>query len=180
MPETNVPLIMTRGHLDDIPEFAPPAGFSIRFWRSGDEAAWLRIHETAEPWRAVSPELYGRAFGRDAALLRQRQIFLLNPAGKEIGTATAWFDDDFQGGRWGRVHWVAVTPEWQGRGLSRPLMTRVCRCLKESGHDRAYLKTSSARTAALRLYLRFGFAPWIAGAEEEKAWAGVLQTPGPA
>jgi ribosomal protein S18 acetylase RimI-like enzyme len=95
---------------------------------------------------------------------------LLAPDGQAIGTATAWFKDNFEGRRFGRVHWVAIVPEYQGRGLAKPLMSTICRRLQELGHDCAYLTTSTARLPAINLYRRFGFEPLIRTPEEADIW----------
>ncbi len=161
---------MLRNNLEDIPVFALPAGFSLRWYRRGDEANWLRIDTLANPESPCAPDFFGRCFGADHDLLAQRQCYLLNGSGEAIGTASAWFDDNFQGARIGRIHYVAVIPEFQGRGLSKPLMTVVCQRLRELGHDRAYLATSTARIPAINLYLAFGFVPLSRTEEEAAAW----------
>jgi GNAT superfamily N-acetyltransferase len=190
----NVPVTMTRANLDDVPEFALPAGFSLRWYQPGDEAHWRRIQCAADRFNRITPELFQRQFGwaaargtppaaagearrrRKAALrdLGERQCYLRSPAGEVIGTGTAWFNDDFEGGRWGRVHWLALLPEFQGRGLGRALLAAVCRRLRDLGHERAYLTTSTARLPALKLYLKFGFAPLIRTAREAAVWRDVL------
>jgi GNAT superfamily N-acetyltransferase len=53
---------------------------------------------------------------------------------------------------------VAILPDYQGRGLSKPLLSQALRRLWELGHTRAYLTTSAERMVALRLYERFGFS----------------------
>src|SRR5205823_14626142 len=112
--------------------------------------------------------------GTDSALLAQRQCYLIDQAGKVIGTATAWFNDDFDGRRTGRVHWVAIVPEYQRRGLSKPLMTAVCHRLRELGHDRAYLVTAPALRPAINLYRRFGFVPLIPNEAQRESWRKIL------
>ena len=103
-------------------------------------------------------------------MLNQRQLYLLEESGQVIGTGTAWFNDNFQGQRFGRIHWVALLPERQGRGLAKPLMSALCRRLRELGHTRAYLSTSSARVPAIRLYRQFGFIPLAEGEQQAAAW----------
>ena len=46
-------------------------------------------------WDAVTvePALFEQAFGTDAALLAQRQVYLRERSGTPIGTASAWFGD---------------------------------------------------------------------------------------
>jgi GNAT superfamily N-acetyltransferase len=95
---------------------------------------------------------------------------LIAPNQEVIGTGAAWFDDDFGGARIGRVHWVAILPEYQGRGLSKPLLSAICRRLRELGHGRAYLATASARSRAIQLYLRFGFVPLTRNEAERAIW----------
>jgi GNAT superfamily N-acetyltransferase len=164
---------MLRDNLEDIPVCAFPAGFSLRWYQPGDEARWFRIHRLADHDSEITPDLFARRFGSDHDLLAQRQCYLLDGRGDPIGTATAWFDDDFLGARFGRVHYVAIVPDYQGRGLSRPLMSVICQRLRELGHDRAYLATSTARIPAINLYLGFGFVPLIRTEEEAAAWRGI-------
>jgi GNAT superfamily N-acetyltransferase len=54
------------------------------------------------------------------------------------------------------------------------LLATICQRLREQGHERAYLHTSAARMPAIRLYLRFGFAPVARNAAEAAAWKDIL------
>ncbi|MBM4042779.1 MAG: GNAT family N-acetyltransferase [Planctomycetes bacterium] len=168
-----ISVAMVRSDLEGLPQCAPPEPFAIRRYRPGDEAAWMRIHLAADKLNTFPPGKFAEQFGADERLLAERQLYLCDGEGREIGTATAWFNDDYRGQSFGRVHWVAVVPEWQGRGLSKPLLAGVCNRLRELGHDRAYLTTNTARIAALNLYLSFGFVPDIRSEEELAAWRHV-------
>jgi len=163
-------LLMIREHLEGIPDFAAPPGFSLRWYRPGDEVLWLKIHLEADRFNKISPELFRQEFGSEAARLVDRQCFLLDREGTAIGTGTAWFGNELGGVEIGRVHWIAIVPEYQGRGLSKPLMTAICTGLRKLGHQRAYLSTSKERLPAIRLYLRFGFRPLVRNLAEEAAW----------
>lgn len=190
------PVKMTRANLDSLPEFKLPSGFALRWYQPDDEAHWLRIHLAAEQFNPITPEIFQKQFvveaerglqpasarvrgsGLKSALqeLRERQCYLLAPTDEVIGTGTAWFNDNFEGARWGRVHWMAVAPEFQGRGLGNALLFTVCTRLRELGHERAYLTTSTARIPAIKMYLKFGFAPVIRCAEDEVVWKEILAT----
>lgn len=71
------------------------------------------------------------------------------------------------------MHWVAIAPQAQGRGLSKPLLAAVCRRIRELGDDRAQLGTSTWRIPAVNLYLHFGFVPHIRHDEDRAAWRGI-------
>jgi mycothiol synthase len=172
--EKNLPLKMSRANLDNLPAFALPKDFSLRWYQPGDEAHWLRLHLAADKHNEITLELFQNQFGAGEKNLRERQGYLLSSGGEVIGTGTAWFDDQFVGGPWGRVHWMAILPVFQGRGLGKALLSAICRRLRELGHGRAYLSTSSARLAAIKLYLRFGFAPMMLSEEDEAAWKELL------
>lgn len=172
-PEDNVPVRMIRPHLRNLPVHPVPPGYRIRAYRPGDEHAWVAIQTAADRYNTIDLDLFHRQFGREPGPLSARQLFLLDAADHPIGTCTAW-QGAFSGPSVrGRVHWLAILPDLQGRGLSKPMLSRTCLRLRELGHDTAYLTTSTARIAAINLYWAFGFRPDIRAAEDRKAWARV-------
>ena len=168
----NVPVRMIRDHLDNIPQYSLPEPYTIRPYQPGDEAAWLDIQAAADHYNLITPELFWAQFGRNPKVLADRQFYLCNGSGWPIGTATAWFGEEERQG-WGRVHWVAIVPEQQGRGLAKPLLAVICRRLHELGHRRAYLTTATARIPAICLYLKFGFRPDIQNEQDVEIWQGI-------
>ena len=166
----NTRVIMVRETLEGIPAYGSPPGYLVRWFRPGDEELWLKIHLVAAKLNLITPELFAREFGDQQSLLAQRQCFLVDAHRKPVGTATAWFNDNFNGGSYGRVHWVAIVPEQQGRGLGKALMAIVCQRLRELGHTRAYLTTSTARLPAINLYRHFGFTPLIRAPDDAAIW----------
>lgn len=161
---------MARPNLENIPEHEFPPGYAARWFHAGDEAHWLRIQSLADEDHEINLAVFRKYFGSDEKVLGQRQCYLFGPDRTPIGTATAWFDNDFQGQRWGKLHWVAIVPEYQGRGLAKPMMTAVCRRFRELGHERVYLTTATSRISAIRLYQRFGFKPLIRDESDAALW----------
>lgn len=156
------PLWMVRENLVELASFPLPRPFSIRWYKDGDRAAWEDIQKRCEyDPRPFPKDLFDRGFGTNPAALPERMVFLLDENEKPIGTATAWLDENFDGKLYGRIHWVAIVQEFQGRGLAKPLMSIVCSRLRELGHERACLKTSTHRVPAINLYRKFGFVPLI-------------------
>ncbi len=165
------PIWMIRENLDGFPQFPLTQPFSIRWYKDGDRAVWEEIQKRCEfDPRPFPTDLFDRGYGADPEALPQRLFFLLDERKNPIGTATAWLDETFDGKRYGRIHWVAIVQEYQGRGLAKPLMSIVCSRLRELGHQRACLRTSTGRIPAINLYKKFGFVPLIRNAEEEADW----------
>ncbi|MCA1808319.1 MAG: GNAT family N-acetyltransferase [Lentisphaerae bacterium] len=151
-----------------------PAGYTLAAYRTGDAAHWVEICAAAEDYLDINHELFLKQFAGDEAALRARMLFLVAPDRSYVGTATAWTDDRTVGAALGRVHWVAIVPASQGRGLARPLLAAVLERLRQLGHTRAYLNTSTLRVTAINLYLRFGFVPDIRSDQERRAWRAVI------
>ncbi len=175
-----VGLRMIRKSLEGIPQFLLLSSYSLRRYQSGDEKKWLAIQRQADVYNLIGPGRFRREFGSDEEVLQLRQCYLCDGRGEAIGTATAWYDNDYRGRAFGRVHWVAIVPAEQGKGLAKPLMTAVCNRLVELGHQRAYLTTANVRLPAICLYLKFGFLPQIDGEADLRAWREVREALPPA
>lgn len=160
---------MNRENLDDIPDCTLPAGYSIRWYQPDDKDVWLRIQSLADEYNEVTPDLFEEEFETDAKLLCERQCFLCDGDDNVIGTASAWFGGHGEESL-GRIHWVAIVPEHQGKGLAEPLLAAVCNKLKSLGHNKAYLTTQTCRIPAINLYAKFGFAPAIDSDRSRKIW----------
>jgi len=170
-----IPLAMIREGLEDIPQFAVPPPLTVRWYRRGDEETWLRIQMAADKYSTFHPRKFEEEFGRDEQLLKQRQCYLCDGEGNEIGTTTAWFNDHYHGQRFGRVHWAAIVPEMQGKGLAKPMMTIICNRLRSLGHERAYLTTQTVSFRAINLYLKFAFVPEIRGERDVHGWLSLRE-----
>jgi GNAT superfamily N-acetyltransferase len=160
---------MIRENLDDIPDHPLPAGYSIRWYQPGDEEVWQKIQSLADRYNKVTPGLFGKEFGADAQVLSKRQCFLCDSGKNAIGTASAWFDNR-HGQPLGRVHWLAIVPAEQGRGLARPLLAAVCDRLRKLGHSRTHLTTQTCRIPAINLYISFGFTPIVDSDTDREIW----------
>jgi GNAT superfamily N-acetyltransferase len=153
-----------------------PSPYTLRPYQPGDEATWVAVHREAERHHEITPALFRQQFGTDEERLRARMLFLVEGEGEgaAVGTAAAWEGEGDDAGL-GRIHWVAVVPRAQGKGLGKALVAALCRRFVELGHERAYLTTETVRLPAIRMYLSFGFAPEIRGERDRAAWAQVRQ-----
>jgi len=174
MQNDDVLVKMERENLEEIPCFALLSDYAIRPYQPGDERVWRGIQAAADHYNVITPELFAQQFGEDQQQIAARQLYLCDARNAAVGTATAWFNDDYRGKSFGRVHWVAILPDWQGLGLAKPLLTATLQLLRKLGHKRAYLTTSTARIPAINLYLQFGFVPQLDNTGDLRIWRELL------
>ena len=160
---TDTYLHMIRESLTDLPlwmaDCALPPGYRFRMFRPSDAGAWVDLHRVAEPFLDIKDDMFEQQFGGEEDALPERMFMIETDAGELVGSATAWWKADWHGHtNWGKVHWVVVHPNHQGRGLSKPLMAQVMQQLRQN-HQRAQLGTSTGRVWAIKVYLDCGFMP---------------------
>ncbi|MBN1341356.1 MAG: GNAT family N-acetyltransferase [Phycisphaerae bacterium] len=170
----NINIGMIRPHLRDIPDLPLPDGYSMRLYRKGEGPLWTEIVRRAEPFLEIDDDRFDKEFGAHLDKLPDRCHFLLDPGGRAVGTTTAWFLDDYAGDgeTYGLIHWVAIRPESQGRGLCKPMLTIVLTRLAHE-YDKAALNTSSGRIPALKCYLDLGFVPYMSRERAVEGWSQV-------
>lgn len=57
------------------------------------------------------------------------------------------------------LHWVAVKRDYQGKGLSKPLITYVLKIMKSLGYTHVKIPTQTNTWLAVKVYLDLGFTP---------------------
>lgn len=165
---------MVRPDLENLPEAPLPEGVSLRWYEPGDEAVWTDLWQRSDPLHGVGPNTFEENFGEARDELPRRMCFLIDEAGKAIGTATAWLPDEAHPDS-GRVHWVAIVPEAQGRGLARPLMAACLHRMKELGYRKSFLTSESPRLVAIGLYWRLGYRPEIPSDADREIWQTITR-----
>ena len=159
----NRTLVLLRSDLDDLPPAAWPSGITVRPYRTGDEAVWTRLWRESEPFDEIKDTTFRGSYGHDETRLAERITFAVDETtGQEIGTVTAWTEETPSQNHpgldgWGRVHWLATLPAYQGRGIGKALFLYSLHRLLDFGHRESFLVTSSGRIGAVAMYNKYGF-----------------------
>lgn len=154
--------LVFEGPLSGIPEYKLPEGYRFVSYKQGDKDAWIDIELSAEEVlnREHGEECWNRYYGGCDDELPERMFFIETESGEKVATATAFYD--IRGARKpgeGQLHWVAVKKEYQGRGLSKPLITYVLGVMKRLGDDRVRIHTQTNTWLACKVYDDLGFRP---------------------
>lgn len=151
-----------QGSLEEIREYELPSGYHYEFYRDGDRDAWIEIEKSAKEFSSYEQglEAWNRYyFGREQELLN-RMVFVVTESGEKVATATAFYDIAGKNEpNIGWLHWVAVKREYQGKGLSKPLLSYVFGIMKKLGYTHAKIPTQTTTWLACKIYLDFGFTP---------------------
>lgn len=149
------------GALPVPPAPALPDGFRYHMYAPGDIAAWSAVEAAVDEF---DDEVQARAhfqkeFMPHEAALRERMVFILGPDGQAVADAAAWWGEDAAlGGRFAMLHWVAVRPDAQGKGLGRAVSARAMACFPRLGPSGdIWLTTQTWSHVAIGLYLSLGF-----------------------
>ena len=147
-----ISVAMINEHLEPIPQFPLPSGYTIRWYHDGDETLWLDVQRASEDHLEITHELFMEWHGDYLSILKDRMFFLFNAEMNAIGTATAWFLDDYNGKPYGRVGWVAIVSHMRDKGLSRPVMSISLIDSASTSTQRAdESAVTAARTASRKL-----------------------------
>ena len=170
----SIHLELERDDLENLPEYALPEGYRFVFWQPGDERAWVDIEKSAGEFTTDEKGFakWNQYFAPHANELDYRMVFIEDAQGRKVATATAYFDvrgvDDRSVGY---LHWVAVSSEAQGKGLSKPLVYHVLSLLRAMGHTHTKIMTQTTSWVAVGIYMSFGFRPEKDNAvEAEEGW----------
>lgn len=151
----DIPVVMRR-YLKNDAEPAPlPDGFRFEYFKDGYEKLWADIcvqvgffddfDSGIKTFRKYFPE------NRE---LYDRSLFVFNESSECAGIATAWFLENGSP----LVHWVAVAPKYQRKGIARSLVSKVISIFFQIyGPCVIELHTGTPNHNAVQLYKQLGF-----------------------
>lgn len=160
-------VVMRRADLEGLPAPRWPLGCGMRPMSLEEAPLWAEIQAEAEPFLTIDERLFHSEFGDAPEPIRERCFFIHDDRMREVGTISAWLTPEAP--EQGRIHWVAVRPSAQGRGLARAALAEAL-WLMRRWHRSAWLATSTGRVAAIKLYLEAGFLPDVPSQHDRDAW----------
>ncbi|PFX33907.1 Mycothiol acetyltransferase [Stylophora pistillata] len=124
--------------------------------QNGDEHRWIEIVKEAfgdymSDWSA---EKFVERYA-SSPLFKEDGFFFIRHKERYVATAFAW--QEKTNSSEGRLHWLAVLPEYHRRGLGRTLALHVLYYHKDHGKQSVCLKTEIYRHSAIKLYKDIGF-----------------------
>lgn len=148
-----------------------PAGYALRCFREGDEAAYIDL------MRLAGSNSWGEdSLNQVVAKAIPGGIFFVEEtaSSKIVATAMGWyrptalFPDAYEMG------WVAADPAHSGKGLGRLVTASSTRALLEHGAGQIYLLTDDVRLPGIKCYLKVGYVPLYHEPGMRERWQDVI------
>jgi len=165
----HIGVLMEKTDACDYPRHALPAGYVFSHYKPGFEARWAALQyevglcDSLEEAEAIFENDFA---GREA--LTGRMLFVLDQNNELAGTGCLWDGNHF-GRTLQRLHYIAVSPSHQGKGIAKAIVSKLLDMYNAIGvGDYIYLTSQTESWRALHLYMGFGFRPHMG--ERPKNW----------
>jgi mycothiol synthase len=149
------------------PEPRLAGAFFLRTYRPGNEESFFRLMDsvgwTGWDQARLRPWLY--------RILPHGWFPIIDQTSEEIvATCIATHDPTWQMPFCGEVGWTATHPDHQGKGLGKAVVSAVVAHFLNTGYRCIHLYTEHWRDAALKVYLKLGFVPYLDPPESVQVW----------
>lgn len=180
MNEKPIIITMLKPSLNDIINSPLPKGYHIRNFKQGDRDIWIKLYNSLDEYYFVTAKDFDESFGTKYSLLEQGMFFLCYKD-KEVGTITAWPEEDIDGKKTSRLHWAGVNKNHRGKHLGSALVSYILTHMKKQGCESCVLSTNEKRLPALHMYFKFGFVPVLLSdtqspiSDQKESWSRVCE-----
>ncbi len=149
--------------LKNLPKYDLPKGYSFAFYQDGDEKYWKEIEVSSQDCfdEEEAQHAWNEYYQSHKNELYNRLIFVINNQTKEkVATATSYYNTWTNDRKEAYLHWVAVKKEYQGKKLSKPLISFAFQQLILLGYQQAFISTQTTSWLAAKIYLDFQAYPF--------------------
>jgi len=165
-------VLMVKPNPAEYPDYTLPGGYTLCPYRQGMVEDWAELQLMSEQFDSLEEarSYFAREFLAFPDELSAKCLFVKDSAGSVVATASIWRGEHF-GRTLQRIHWVAVHPGHQGKGLAKALLAQTLNLYNKLGYtDFVYLTTQTWSYKAINLYLQFGFEPYLGS--RPTRWSG--------
>ncbi|NLD86775.1 MAG: GNAT family N-acetyltransferase [Clostridiales bacterium] len=159
IPYSNILMVCPYEKVKDMEPYTLPEGFQYVMADITDTDNWSEIEFSVDEFDTLSDakEYFKKYYLADEDRLRQRCCFIMTDEGEYVATASAIMLPDMTG-TYATLDWVAVKPEYQGRGLGKAIVSKALSLYKNlaPGKD-VLLHTQTWSHRAVKIYRSFGF-----------------------
>ena len=137
-----------------------PKGYHYEFYKPGDEYDWIDIHISSEEFTSIDEwlEIFHKFYDYFINDLNKRCIFIVEDnTNKKVGTVTISLLKNKEYDYEAACDWLAIRDEYQGKKLSKPLISKMVELANNLGHKKIILHTQTTTWLAAKLYLDYGF-----------------------
>jgi len=154
------------------PKVILPDGYRMRTFRPEDQAGHLRLMRSAgfEGWNEESLK------GCLATVLPEGFFVVIHEStGQIVASAMATHNPSELHPFGGELGWLAACPDHRGKGLGTAVCAAVTARFLGAGYRRIYLRTDDWRLAAIQVYLKLGYVPFLHAPDMEGRWRAVCE-----
>lgn len=153
------------------PELRLPAGFRVRPYAPGDEAAWARLlHENRELGDWDEARVRGMITREEPKLLLEGAFFIERDGDLVATACTQRHHPAAPGRELLEIGWVGVAPSARGRHLAYIISRHLLAYWQPRLAADAFILTDDWRVPAVVTYLRLGFRPEIVHPNQVERW----------
>ena len=148
--------------LTSIPEYSLPEGYRYVFFNDGDEKEWATIQCSSSKFLTEDEamEAFSKSYGDKYDELKNSCIFIETNEGEKVATINAFHLNEPENDITGDLEYLAVKKEYQGKGLSKPLISKGLETMRKLGHNKTMVNTDTTEWLATNICLNMGFKPY--------------------
>lgn len=165
-------MLWPEDRLGDPPPHRVCIGYALRQYRDSDREAYLQLMHAAgfTQFTAQKTDQIARSVLPGGFFVMEHV-----DTGELAASCIAKHNPSETHPNGGELGWVAALPQHRGRELGRAVCEAAVRRFLQAGYQRIFLLTDDHRLAAIKVYFRLGFQPYLVAPGMPERWRRICR-----